>query len=68
MKDPGLITRYQTGVANTKGTKSVALTDRMKKTAKTKIDVTQVGSDTSFNRELGNSVLRISFLKLVICI
>ena len=44
MKDPGLITRYQV-LRNIKGTKSVALTDQAKKTAMTKIDATQAGSD-----------------------
>ena len=43
MKDPRLNTRYQV-LRNTKGTKSFALADQAKKTAMTKIDVTQAGS------------------------
>ena len=44
-EDARTITRFY-ALRNTKDTKSVALTDRAeKKTAKTKIDVTQAGSD-----------------------
>ena len=52
-KDTGIITRYHV-LRNTKGTKSDALTDRMKKKmAKTKIDVTLT--------DLLNANLRIQF-------
>ena len=60
-EETGNITSYHV-LRNTKDTKSVALADRMeKKMAKTKIDVTQAGSDWSFKREFVNSNLRRPF-------